>query len=234
MILTKFDIKHIFLDLDNTLWDFKSNSESTLKQLFNEFGLRTEFHDFLIFHHIYKHHNKKMWIAYNQGNIKKEELIYKRFFYTLKEKGIDDKDLAMDMGEAYLELSTYQTKLFPNTMETLDNLIQKGYYCHIITNGFIRVQNNKIKNCGLVDYINTVTCSEEAGCSKPNKKIFELALSKANANTNDSIMIGDDYNTDIQGAINMNMNYIHVFNSPEWEKNEYPTIPNISRLREIL
>lgn len=234
MDIQKSNIKHIFFDLDNTLWDFNSNSENSLHQLFNEFGLRTEFHDFLIFHHIYKYHNKRMWIAYNQGNIKKDELIYKRFYYTLKEKGINDKELATDMGEAYLEVSACQTKLFPNTLETLNILKSKGYICHIITNGFTNIQTKKIKNCSLDNIIETITCSEEAGCSKPQKGIFELALSKGMANISDSIMVGDDYKTDIQGAINMNMQAIHLDNSPEWDKNEHPTISSITDLRNIL
>ncbi len=234
MIINKSNIRHIFFDLDNTLWDFKANSESTLMPLFNEFGLRTKFHDFIIFHHIYKHHNQKMWIAYNQGNISKEELIVKRFYYTLKEKGINDRVLAEDLGEAYLEVSACQTKLFPKTVETLNHLNSKGYACHIITNGFIRVQTKKIMNCGLSDIIETLTCSEEAGCSKPNKEIFELALSKAKAVIPESIMVGDDFNTDIRGARNINMQAIHVDNSPEWQNNGHPTIHSIADLCQIL
>jgi len=175
-----------------------------------------------------------MWIAYNHGNIKMEELIYKRFYYTLKEKGINDRELAEDMGEAYLEVSACQTKLFPNTTNTLKYLCSKGYTCHIITNGFIKVQTKKIHNCGLADIIDTVTCSEEAGYSKPNKEIFELALSKSKAKVSESIMVGDDYKTDIQGAMNMNMQAIHLDNSPEWDKNEHPTISSISDLCKVL
>lgn len=234
MNIKKSDIKHIFFDLDNTLWDFKKNSENTLIQIFNEFGLRQEFHNFLIFHHIYKHHNQKMWIAYNQGNITKEELITKRFHLTLKEKGIDDKELALDMGEAYLELSAYQTILFPGTKEILQYLKEKNYHCHIITNGFIKVQSKKIDNCGLTDFFDTLTFSEEAGCSKPNKKIFELALNKAKAELSESIMVGDDINTDIKGAINLNMRAIHIHTSQEEIHENHIVIPNLKQIFDIL
>lgn len=233
MIKNKPDINHLFFDLDNTLWDFKANSVASLKQLFNEFGLKVEFKDFIIFHHIYKHHNQKMWIAYNQGLIDKEELIFRRFYYTIKERKIDDRELAKEMGEAYLEISACQTKLFPDTINTLKSLKDKGYNCHIITNGFINVQTKKISNCGIADLVDTVTCSEEAGSSKPQRAIFELALSKAKASINDSVMIGDDYNTDIKGAENIRMQAIHIDSSPNWEKNEHPTINCISRLLTI-
>lgn len=234
MKIVTSDLKHIFFDLDNTLWDFKANSESTLIQIFNEFGLRQEFLSFIIFHHIYKHHNQKMWIAYNKGNITKEELITKRFHLTLKEKGIDDKILAEDMGNAYLELSAYQTKLFPGTVETLKYLKEKKYHCHIITNGFIKVQSKKIENCGLSEYFNTFTFSEEAGCSKPDKKIFELALNKSKAKVTESIMIGDDINTDIKGALNINMKAIHINHSQKATNDKHIVIPNIKVLSKLL
>lgn len=234
MKIEKTKIKHIFFDLDNTLWDFKKNSEATLIQIFNEFGLRQEFHNFLIFHHIYKHHNQKMWIAYNKGNITKDELIIKRFHLTLKERGIDDKMLAEDMGRAYLELSPNKTILFPGTLETLENLNSKGYICHIITNGFIKVQTNKIENCGLSKYFKTVTFSEEAGCSKPDKRIFELALEKAKAKLSESIMVGDDANTDIKGAVNINMKAIQINNAQTKNDQQHMVIPEIKILSTIL
>ncbi len=234
MNTVNFNIKHIFFDLDNTLWDFKTNSELILNQLFNEFGLRQEFHNFLIFHHIYKHHNQNMWIAYNNGEITRTELIFKRFYLTLKERDIDDKILAEDMVNYYLELSTYQTKLFPGTKEILKYLNTKNYICHIISNGFIDTQSKKIENSGLKKYFKTFTFSEEVGYSKPSKEIFELALSKSNANANESLMVGDNFKTDIKGALNINMKAILINNTNISPTDKHITLPTLYCLSKIL
>lgn len=234
MIKSLQRIKHIFFDLDNTLWDFHNNSESSLNQIFNEFALSHSFHNFLLFHHIYSHHNRILWESYYEGNIDRDTLLYKRFYLTLRHVHIDDTDMAKEMAEAYMEISACQTRLMPKAKDTLDYLCSRGYKCHIITNGFSDIQNRKIQNSGLSPYIDTVTDSEEAKFTKPDKQIFLYALNKANTNIQSSVMIGDDLLTDIQGAINSGMKFIHYDISPEYNTNTHPTIHHLDALKDIL
>ena len=120
--------------------------------------------------------------------------------------------------------------LFEHTFEILDYL-HPNYKMHIITNGFNEVQFKKIENSGLSKYFNKIITSEEAGVKKPNPKVFEYALEKANTNASSSIMIGDNIEADIEGAINCGIRAIH-YNSEK--SNMIPdTITSVNHLLEI-
>lgn len=223
--------QHIFFDLDRTLWDFNKNSEVSLHQLFQDYQLQSTFGSFLFFKSRYEYHNGKLWNAYYQKRLKKEDLMYRRFYLTLKEAGKDDLDLAKEIANDFIEISPLQTGTFPHTHETLDYLKEKGYQLHIITNGFNEVQGKKLKNSNLESYFTKLITSEDAGANKPTPQIFEYAFNKAGASANNSIMIGDDLSTDIAGAKRVKMDQIY-FNPHRTNHKDNPTF-EISDLLEI-
>jgi putative hydrolase of the HAD superfamily len=222
--------KHLFFDLDRTLWDFDKNSEFALRQIISEEKLDNLFGSFDHFHGIYKEENARLWQMYGKGLLSKEILRYKRFEDTLLQFGLDDIDLAKRMGEAYVDLSPRQTQLFPNAKESLQELQSIGFQMHIITNGFSEVQYVKLENCGLIHFFDVIICSEVIGKNKPDPLIFSHALSKAKANAHNSLMIGDDYHADINGAIQSGMHAI-LFDPHEKEKTNFEYV--IKDLSEI-
>ena len=160
-------IKHIFFDLDRTLWDFEKNSHTTLLQLISHFNLTDKGIDNAEkFIKKYKIHNEKLWDLYRENKINKEELRSKRFLMTLSEYGIDDKDLAEQFGLVYIKQSPLKTNLFPFSHEVLSYLKTK-YTLHIITNGFEEVQYIKLAAADLKKYFDVVVTSEKAGVKKP-------------------------------------------------------------------
>ena len=197
--------KHLFFDLDRTLWDFDKNSEFALKQIILEEKLAHKVGGFDAFHSIYVEENARLWKLYGKGGLSKEILRYKRFEDSLLHFGLDDIDLAMRMGDAYVDLSPRQTQLFPNAKESLLELQSIGFQLHIITNGFAEVQYIKLENCGLIQFFDVIVCSEVIGKNKPDPMIFAHALSEANALPTNSLMIGDDYHADVNGAIQSGM-----------------------------
>lgn len=228
-------IKHIFFDLDRTLWDFERNSNTTLLQLISHFNLTEKGIDNADnFIKKYKIHNERLWDLYREDKITKEKLRSKRFRMTLIEYGIDDEDLAEQFGLAYIKQSPLQTNLFPFTHKVLSYLRTK-YRLHIITNGFEEVQHIKLEAADLKQYFDVVATSEEVGVKKPNPKIFEFSLEQANAKAGQSIMIGDDLLVDVLGAEEAGMQGIY-FNP---NKNEHKLeigheIFCLSELMEIL
>lgn len=222
------NIKDIFFDLDNTLWDFKKSSNIALKETFSSFGLIAEFYNYLIFHNIYTHHNQRMWAKYYNGAISREDLLTARFKATIKERGIIDDELACDMNRYYMDLCFKHTSLYPDTIKTLQYLTDKNYECHAISNGFGEVQHEKIKLCGLSSFLKTVTCSEDIGICKPHKEIFEHALLIAGADRTSSVMVGDDINTDIKGALNYGIKALHL--SPVTSDIGIASIADLERL----
>ena len=196
----KKNIKHIFFDLDRTLWDFDLNSKEVLQDLVTEFEVLNRCNtSFEQFHDVYKAINENLWIKYRSGEITKDELRSSRFFLSMKHFGWVDKSLGQKMEYEYISRSPYKTNLLPGTIDTLNKLKEK-YQLHIITNGFKEVQKIKITHSGLESYFNEVIVSEEVGFNKPDKHIFNYAIDKVGGNVSETVMVGDDYEADIKGS----------------------------------
>lgn len=229
-----FSDKHLFFDLDRTLWDFEANSEAALKHILETENLVEKTGSFEHFHEVYIQQNALLWKEYGEGKITKESLRYERFRLTLHAFSIDDEDLVHRMGDAYVEISPRQTKLFPETIETLESLKKIGFNLHIITNGFQEVQFVKLENSGIRNFFDIIVCSEFIGQNKPSKAIFDFALENAGAKAEKSLMIGDDYHADISGSINAGMQAIlfdpyksSTYNY-EWTIRELSEIPSLA------
>jgi putative hydrolase of the HAD superfamily len=200
--------RHIFFDLDRTLWDFEATAREAFKDIYTRFKLLDiGVSDVETFKDQYNHHNEILWTHYREGRLTKDILRGLRFKLTLKEFGIDNDELAQQIGQHYVQISPLLVNLFPNTHEIMAYLNPK-YQLHIITNGFSEVQFTKLKESDLRKYFNQVITSEKAGVKKPDAKIFEYALEQANAKIDESIMIGDDPEVDILGAKNIGMDQV--------------------------
>jgi putative hydrolase of the HAD superfamily len=203
--------RHIFFDLDHTLWDFDLNAREALLELYQLLQLNNEgIHEFDLFYERYLHHNQVLWDRYHHGFISSEELKWKRMWRTLLDFKIGNEPLARKMSATFLELLPEKKNLFPHTVQILSYLRDKGYLLHLITNGFEAVQWRKLRTSHLEDYFEEVITSEKSGSVKPNKEIFEFALKITGARLKESIMIGDNPDADIQGAINIGMDCIFV------------------------
>lgn len=193
-------IKHVFFDLDDTLWDFETNSEKVLKELFVETNLdkklNNDFYTFLI---AYKKRNAELWQLYHHHKITKDELRIKRFYDTFREFNFDDLLFSDQFSNDYVSRSPYGTALKKGSLDLLE-LLSKKYQLHIITNGFKEVQHIKIDKSGLQKYFTNVLISEELGFNKPDIKIFKEAERCSNASSEQCLMIGDNFETDIRGA----------------------------------
>jgi putative hydrolase of the HAD superfamily len=203
--------KHLFFDLDHTLWDFDANSQQTLQELFDTMNLQEKgVHDFTLFYKNYLAHNDKLWERYRNGYIKVDELRWKRMWLTLLDFKIANEPMAREMGNLFLDLLPTRKLLFPYTIEILDYLTAKKYHLHLITNGFEKTQHSKLQNSGLDKYFIEVITSEGSQSLKPKKEIFDYAFKKTGAVPAESIMIGDAIDVDILGGFNAGIDQIHV------------------------
>jgi putative hydrolase of the HAD superfamily len=227
--------KHLFFDLDHTLWDFDANARLTLEELYHGHTLLQHgVHDFDLFYKHYIAHNNRLWEKYRNGHIKVDELRWKRMALTLLEFKIGNDTLARDLGDRFLELLPSRTLLFPHTVETLQYLTQKGYQLHLITNGFEKTQHSKLKYSGIAGYFKEVITSEGSNSIKPKKEIFEYALNRTRSVADHSIMIGDSIEADIQGAMNAGLDQVYVNHINEAVTIEPTyTIYSLAELQEI-
>ncbi|MEM5565320.1 YjjG family noncanonical pyrimidine nucleotidase [Psychroserpens sp. AS72] len=218
-------IKHIFFDLDHTLWDFDKNSALTFEKIFEVHALDLATNDFL---KAYEPINLDYWKLYREEKIDKVSLRYKRLKDTFDAVGFRvSDDVINQLSEDYITYLTTFNHLFDGTLDLLDYL-QPVYDLHIITNGFEEAQQRKMDNANISKYFKTITNSETAGVKKPNPIIFNHALQVSNAKPSDSLMIGDNYEADILGAIDVGLDVI-LFNY-----HNYNAEPHIKQVNQLL
>lgn len=228
--------QHLFFDLDHTLWDFEANSHDTLHEVYYNNRLHeTLTPDFNAFFERYSYHNKRLWDRYHHGFIKQEELRWKRMWHALLEFKLGDEKLSKLMSQEYLEILPTKTKLFPYTIEIIEYLKGKGYQLHLITNGFEEVQLGKLRNSQIEHFFGEMITSERAMSLKPHKAIFDYALQQTGAATHNSIMIGDNLDADIKGAMDAGLDTIFVNHIHETTELQ-PTyiIHHLQELEDIL
>lgn len=223
---------HIFFDLDNTLWDFKKNSRLALQNSFDHFNLEGQQVNFDIFFDVYSKHNHALWEAYRKKEVTKNDLIQRRFKNTFIELGMAGVD-ANQINDFYFTEMPKQKTLYPGALETLQYLKDKRYEMFIITNGFKEVQHNKMQISGLQPFFKKVFTSEEIKTPKPGKEIFEFAITSTNAKKSKSIMIGDDWDVDIMGAINFEIDSVYFSQKKAIVKQRKNTVFYISHLHEL-
>jgi len=203
--------RHLFFDLDHTLWDYVSNARLTMLDIYREHGLEKRgVHDFELFYASYTMHNDKLWERFRNGEIKGADLRWKRMHHTLMDFRVGDEALARLLGDQFTEKLPNYNHLFPDTISTLEYLNRKGYQLHLITNGFELTQQSKLKRSGIDKFFIEVITSESSNSIKPQKEIFDYALMKAKALPGNSIMIGDSVEVDIAGAKNAGIDQVFM------------------------
>lgn len=223
--------KHIIFDLDSTLWDFEVNCAETLKELFDAYGLGkyksfTE-EDFIT---TYKRINENMWKEYHSGIIDKLTIRSRRFEKTFEQLGIDGSGIQAAINEDFLKRCPAKGGLLPFAREVLQYL-QPKYSLHILTNGFKESQHIKIGSAGIGSFFKEVINSESCGFLKPDKKIFEHAISKIDSCKEECIMIGDDLEADVLGARNAGID--HIFLNRQGKKHDVKPTHEIKCLSEL-
>lgn len=224
-------IKDVFFDLDHTLWDFDKNSALTFKKIFSQNNLNLDLTSFL---KVYEPLNLSYWKLYREEKIDKPSLRFGRLADTFKALNMSvSDDIINKLSEDYITNLTTFNHLFESTVEILEYL-NPNYNLHIITNGFKEVQFGKLEKAKIHHYFDTITNSEMVGVKKPNPLIFNHALKLAQANVEQSVMIGDNYEADILGALNVGLDAICFNYHNEELDNHIKSISHLSELKKFL
>ena len=225
------NIKHIFFDLDHTLWDFESNSNKTFEFILKKNQVQVDFNNF---NKKYRPINLKYWKLFREEKISKSDLRYSRLKDTFEEMNYKtDESLINTLAEEYITYLSQYNKLFDGAIDILEYLKPK-YELHIITNGFEEVQFKKLRNSKLLPFFNQIITSEKVGVKKPNPIIFQYALDIAFAKSNESIMIGDNFEADILGAKSVGMSAIFCKFNGEESSEEVLSVSKLAQLKSFL
>lgn len=226
------EIKHIFFDLDHTLWDFEANSRQTIYALYNDLDLAGKINcDPLEFYERYIVINDAKWALYRKNLITKERLRAERFVETFAAFGYYNEDFAIAFEKEYLGACPYKTILIDGAMEVVQYL-SKSYQMSIITNGFFETQQIKLRESDLAPFFDKVFSSDQLGVNKPNRKIFLESMQTVGAKRRESVMIGDSLITDVLGAKNCGM--AQVYFNPLREPHSEKISHEISKLHDLM
>ena len=197
------ECRTVFIDLDDTLWNFRANTLVALRAVYEELDLKPLLGEYESFQSRYLKRNHELWDLYHRGEITKELLMVERFRTLFRQSGCPDPDdrLSVRLNERYLDLLSRQSVLVDGAREALEYLKSRGYRLYILSNGFEEAQFKKLRSSGIEHYFERVVLSDEIGVTKPDRRLFDYALSVTGSAAEDTVLIGDNYEVDVQGAL---------------------------------
>lgn len=220
----------LFLDLDNTLFDFNMAESVSIRKVLKKHNL--PFDDFAV--NTYSNINRTFWKKFEKGEIEKKEIFEGRFKALLNEFKLsgDTKEISIDY---FTELSeSYYT--VEGTFDILNYLKSNEYKLYATTNGISLTQFKRIKGSGLDAYFDGVFVSEDAHHQKPEKEYFDYVINHIpEKNKSRILIIGDSQSSDILGGINSGIDtcwYNPNFLEPSY--NSKFVIHSLKELKEIL
>ena len=227
----KKQYKTIFLDWDDTIGDWTGAEHNALRDIYENYNLKTLYPCFEDYLNAYKPYNLELWTLYGQGGISKERLHFQRFFKPIEGLPVaDDKlqKLAQEMGDEFLQLTNKYFSVLPGAEEVVRELAKK-YPLTIISNGFKEVQYYKFAHSGLADCFAHTIISEEVGINKPQPEIFRIALERNGVTADQVVMIGDSYSSDIAGAkaAGIDQIWLHEGDAEEAATFIVPSLPDV-------
>ena len=221
----------MFFDLDHTLWDYETNSNETLSDLWDTYNLADEGVNRIDFLTQFGVINNRLWDRFHKGEIGKDTIRNDRFKQIFNNLDIGHVKFTGQIQEDYLTICPTKPHVIADAHDVLDTLAPH-YEMHIITNGFDEIQSTKLSQSGLAPYFDKVITSGKAGFQKPQPEIFHFALDLAEATAEGSVMIGDNPDSDIVGAYKAGI--AQVFYNPNGLACAIEPTAEISNLKALI
>ncbi len=229
------NIRHIFFDLDNTLWDHRKNAYLTLKSIFEKENIKQHYQiDFEEFHNEYFTINENLWAQIRDGKIDKNYIRKHRFYDSFLFFNIDDASLSQRFENQFLDNILDYNQLVEGTEDLLQYLTNKNYTLHILSNGFEEVTYKKCELSGIKPFFETITSADEINIRKPQPEIFDYSLKKSGAIKENSIIIGDDWIADVEGGLAFGMDAIFFDVFDDDFETDVKTVKKLSEIKNFL
>lgn len=190
--------KAIFLDIDDTLFDFEQCSRGALQNTFQDFELAWDEDVYRAFRAI----DDALWARQKQGQLTVEAVLQTRFEHLLRQLKLPP--LGAAFAASFQQNLARQHTPEPHCAEVLKHLSGQ-YRLFAASNGTLRVQRKRLSAAGLLGYFSGVFVSDDIGYEKPDARFFTTCLQRSGVNVGDALMVGDSPEADIAGAAGIGM-----------------------------
>lgn len=218
---------HIFLDADETIFDFEKAEAVALANCFAEFNLELTPQ----IEALYQDINKRLWKELEEGLVDQIQLRYLRFQRLFEQCQLEsDPKLFAERYLYYLGQGNYLLEGAEELCEYLHN----RYQIVILTNGIKEVQHARIGSSKIMPYVSQVIVSEDTGYAKPDPRIYEYACEKAGvADKAQIIMVGDSLSSDMLGGIQFGIDTLWVNLNHQENKNQLAITYEVNTLEAV-
>lgn len=225
----------IIFDLDHTLLDTEQNNKEAIEEVYHYYSFDKYYKTFDEFYSIYLPHNLDLWRKYEQKKVSKDDMMLLRFYTPFVHIEGLTSEKALIINNDYLDRVSYKGKVIDGAFEILDEL-KPRFPLYILSNGFNEVQYKKMDSAGLTPYFEKIILSDHIGINKPDPALFDYALKEIGTKAEESVMIGDNWNSDIMGAKSAGIDQIWFNPQNESPKGYTPTytIQKLSEIKDIL
>jgi len=219
----------LLFDSDDTLLNFQAAEKQAKSSLFSTFAPAVYPEIMSVFNTI----NRRLWVAYENGEISKADIYSRRFSETFAEYNLPMPDI--DLSEYYQDRLAENHDLIPHVNDVLKALHGR-YALYIITNSQKSTQERRLRESGIDKYFGKFFISEEMGTQKPSAKFFDMVFDELGISRKEALIIGDSYSSDITGGINAGVDTCWLNTKGSVPTGEAPTyeIKSLTELLEIL
>ena len=232
--MTKYsDLAAVIFDLDSTLIEHTRDIEDLCGETFDAFAAQLAPVTRQRFWETFWSKNQDTWFMMVDGVLSGDVARLYSFVNTLRALKADER-LAGPMLDDWEGRIIAATRLFDDALPVLKGLRSAGLRLGIVTNGYTAMQSRKIRYHWLRSQVDFVLISEEVGIHKPDKGIFDHALTRAMALAEQTLFVGDTPATDIEGACNAGLHAVLIDVRGTWTEFRREGVPRIRRLRELL
>ena len=189
-------VEFLFLDLDDTILDFRKAERIAIHRTLRDFGLEPTENVLGRYHLI----NKAHWEMLERGELTRVEVQWKRFDVLFREFGIQADP--HECARRYMENLSQGHDFLPGAENAVKQLSEK-YRLFLASNGTASVQKHRMTSANLYRFFEQVFVSEEVGHNKPAKAYFDVAFSRISGfDPEKALMVGDSLSSDMKGGSN--------------------------------
>jgi len=186
----------LFIDLDDTILDFKMQEDAAIKKTLRNAGIDPTPEVCARYSQINKEHWKRM----ETGEIDRNQVLFGRFEVLFEELGVDADPKATAL--SYMEHLSEGHYFLPGAEDALKALSKK-YRLFIASNGTASVQNKRLRSAGIRPYFEAIFISQDIGINKPDKGFFDYCFARIPGfDPKKAMIVGDSPSSDMQGGQN--------------------------------